>query len=100
AAGLVISEWRKRQAQATVTFAAFWLAYAAWISGFHTAPPAGPIFLFLTCAFLIFLTFLTWRFLVRAGPLGRQDAWLLTLNGLIYFGVCYDLLAKDYEPYR
>jgi len=99
ASGLLIGDWRNRAAAAGVAFAAFWMGYAAWISDFRFSPNEGEIFLFLTAAFALFLSWIGWRFLVRKAAFTRVDALLLALNGAAYFGVSYDLLQKDYEPY-
>jgi uncharacterized membrane protein len=100
AAGLAISDWRRRAAGATVTLVAFWLAYWVWITDFQPAPPpTAPVFLFLTAAFLMFLGWVTWHLSFRAAPLERPVALLLAVNGAVYFGSCYDLLRKDYGPY-
>src|SRR5262249_48550520 len=98
-AGLVISDWRKRGAGIGVTFAAFCFGYAIWAGDFRHPQPVGPVFLFLTAAFLIFLCWIPWRILFRSATLGRQDALLLVLNGAAYFGVSYDLLQQDYHAY-
>jgi uncharacterized membrane protein len=99
AAGLGISDWRNRAAGISVTFASFCLAYALWAGDYRFPQPVEPVFLFLTGAFLIFLGWIPWRILFRGAALTRQDALLLALNGAAYFGVCYDLLRKDYEAY-
>ena len=99
AAGLAISDWRNQIAGISVTFAAFWVTYAIWAGDFRQPQPAGPVFLFLTAAFLIFLCWIPWRILCRGVELTRQDALLLVLNGAAYFGVCYNLLQKDYHAY-
>ena len=91
--GLAIADWRKRPAGISVTFGAFWVAYAAW------AKPQDPHFLFLTVAFLIFLCWIPWRILYRGAVLNRQDALLLALNGAFYFGASYNLLDKDYHAW-
>ena len=98
-AGLGVADWRKRAAGISVTFGAFWVAYAAWADGFRTVEPAVPAFLFLTAAFLIFLCWLPWRILYRGAELNRQDALLLALNGAFYFGASYNLLQKDYHDW-
>jgi UDP-N-acetylmuramyl pentapeptide phosphotransferase/UDP-N-acetylglucosamine-1-phosphate transferase len=85
-------DWRDRSRGAFPTFAAFWLVYWLWISDFRSGPPpTGSIFIFLTAAFLMFLGWISWR--------RRQDLLLLALNGAVYFGVSYDLLRKEYEPW-
>jgi uncharacterized membrane protein len=99
ACSLVIGDWRNRAGAAGLAFAAFWMGYAAWVSGFHFQPNTGEVFLFLTAAFALFLSWILWRFLVRKTVLTRTDALLLALNGAAYFGVSYDLLQKDYQPY-
>jgi uncharacterized membrane protein len=99
-AGMVISDWRNRIAGVGVTFAAFWLAYAIWAGNFRNPQPVGPVFLFLSAAFLMFLCWIPWRILFRGAALTGQDALLLVPNGAAYFGVCYDLLQKDYHDYR
>jgi uncharacterized membrane protein len=98
-AGLAITDWRKRVSGSGVTFAAFWLIYAVWISDFRPAQPTVPVFLFLTAAFSIFLVWIPWRILFRGAALARSDALLLALNGAFYFAACYDLLEKDYHAY-
>src|SRR5262245_27795454 len=97
--GMAISDWRNRRAGISVTFLAFWLAYAIWAGDFRNPQPVGPVFLFLSLAFLIFLCWIPWRILFRGAPLLGQDALLLVLNGAAYFGVSYDLLKKDYHDY-
>jgi uncharacterized membrane protein len=92
-AGLGIADWRQRVGGISVTFGAFWVAYAAW------AKPEDPLFLFLTAAFLIFLCWIPWRILYRGAILNRQDALLLALNGAFYFGASYNLLNKDYHAW-
>jgi uncharacterized membrane protein len=99
AAGLAITDWRKRVSGSGVTFAAFWLIYAVWISDFRPAHPTVPVFLFLTAAFSIFLVWIPWRILFRGAALTRSDALLLALNGAVYFAASYDLLQKDYQAY-
>jgi uncharacterized membrane protein len=98
-AGLAIADWRKRAAGISVTFGAFWVAYAAWADRFWTLQPTVPVFLFLTAGFLIFLCWLPWRILYRGAVLNRQDALLLALNGAFYFGASYNLLQKDYHAW-
>ena len=99
-AGLAISDWRNHANGSGVTFAAFWLAYAMWSGDFRHPLPAGSVFLFLTAAFLVFLCWIPRRIVFRGAEFGRQEALLLAINGAAYFGVCYDLLQKDYHPYR
>jgi len=98
-AGLAIADWRKRAAGISVTFGAFWVAYAGWATNFRADQPDVPVFLFLTAAFLIFLCWLPWRILYRGAVLNRQDALLLALNGAFYFGASYNLLQKDYHAW-
>src|SRR5262245_12346817 len=98
-AGLAISDWRKRSVGISVTFAAFCLGYAIWADGSRQVDPVGPVFLFLTAAFLIFLAWIPWRILFRGAALTKQDALLLALNGAAYFGVSYGQLQKDYQAY-
>jgi uncharacterized membrane protein len=97
--GLAISDWRNRIGGVSVTFASFCFAYVIWADGFRTVQPAGPVFLYLTAAFLIFLCWIPWRILFRNAALTRQDALLLALNGSAYFGVSYNLLDHDYHAY-
>ncbi len=99
AAGLAISDVRKWTAGAGVIFAVFCLTYFDWTDGFTPAYQTGTVFLFLTVAFLLFLCWLPWRIIARNGVFAHQDALLLTLNGAFYFGVCYDLLQKDYHAW-
>lgn len=98
-AGLAIADWRKRAAGIGVTFGPFWIAYAAWASNRGASQPVGPVFLFLTAAFLMFLCWVPWRILYRGATLNRQDALLLALNGAVYFGASYNLLQKDYHAW-
>jgi uncharacterized membrane protein len=79
----------------SATFAAFCLAYAEWSGYFRTPQPVGPVFLFLTAAFVMFLC----PILFRGAVFTRQDALLLALNGAGYFGVSYDLLRTDYRAW-
>jgi hypothetical protein len=99
AAGLAITDWRKRAYGASVTFAAFWFVYGVWISDYRPYQPVEAVFLFLTAAFAMFLCWIPWRILRRGAELTRQDALLLALNGALYFGASYDLLQKDYNAY-
>ena len=99
AGGLWISDWRGRAAGISVTFGAFWVAYAEWTSDLRTPQPVGPVFLFLTAAFLIFVCWVPWRVLFRGAVLNRNDALLLALNGAVYFGASYNLLQKDYHDW-
>ena len=99
AAGLTVSDLRRRAAGIGVTFAGFCLGYLEWNKDFYHPEAPGAVFLFLTAAFLIFLCWLPWRILFRNAVFTRQDALLLALNGAFYFGACYDLLQKDYHAW-
>lgn len=98
AAGLAISDLRRRTFGISVTFAAFWAAYSVW-SDTARRPPVSGVFLLLTGAFLLFLCWIPWRAIFRCAAFARQDALLLAFNGLVYFGVCYELLRADYHAW-
>src|SRR4029077_20310336 len=97
-AGLVIADWRKRSAGISVAFFAFGVGYEGW-ARCGGRGSEGPVFLFLTAAFLFFLCWIPWRILYRGTALKRLDALVLVLNGTFYFSASYNLLEKNYHAW-
>lgn len=97
--GLIVTAWREWKHGLLAVFGAFWCSFALWEQSSIQTRPLGPVFLFLTVAFLLFLAWTPWRALGRKSTLRRQDLFLLTLNGAVYFSFCYRLLEPDYRAY-
>ena len=96
-AGLAVIELRKWPGAVFFPIAGFWFSYAVW---YGRAPrPLGPILLFLTVGFLVFLGWIPWRILVRKKHANREDLLLLVVNGTVYFGVVYSLLNALHHGY-
>src|SRR5207248_6149006 len=87
-------QWRY---SVSVAFASYWLCYAAWVSSLPDPVPIGPVFLGLTCAFLIFFAWVPWRIMARREHARAQDLIVLSLNGATYFGTSYVLLNPQYH---
>ena len=98
--GLAIADRRNWPALSQVTFVAFWLAYGGLFSEYsRTNPPIGVCLFLLTAGFLLFLSWLPWRMLVRRITPVRQDFLLFAINGAAYFGYAYVLLDRDYHAW-
>ena len=97
--GLTVADLRPVKAAAGISFAAFWAFYGMWVSGLHLPRPIAPLFLGITCAFLLFFVWMPWRLLYRREPERTEDLTMLALNGAAYFGASYALLNADYHAW-
>ncbi len=96
-AGLAVIARRGGPAAVLVPLAGYWVSYAVWYGG---APrPLGPILLFLTAGFLVFIVWTPWGILVRKTVARREDLLPVPLNGALYFGVLYVLLHALHHGY-
>ncbi len=90
-AGLAVAD---RRGWPLAVPAGFWLSYALWVEAEQRA--VGPVFWFLTAAFVLMALWLPWRTLAHRRA-GVQDLVLAALNAGIYFAVAYGLLAPLYS---
>ena len=97
--GLVVADLRHVRAAAGISFAAFWAFYGWWVSSMHSPRPIGPLFLGITCGFLLFFAWTPWRLLYRREAARAEDLSVLALNGAAYFGASYALLNADYHAW-
>jgi uncharacterized membrane protein len=96
-AGLVVAGLRRVRAAAGVSFAAFWTCYGMWVSRFPR--PIEPLFLGITCAFLLFFVWIPWRLIYRRETARTEELIIMALNGTVYFTACYALLNADYHAW-
>jgi len=99
AAGLAIGAFTRRPLAASFSFAAFWGAYAFWISANGQPKEIETAFLLLTVGFLMYLAWVPVQTLVRRLPTQSQDLIVLGLNGAVYFAVSYVLLQMHYQAW-
>ena len=97
--GIVAADLRRIRAAAGVCFGAFWVVYGMWFSGLPAARPIAPIFLGITCAFLLFFSWIAWRLFYRSEPANLEELVILALNGAAYFGAAYALLQAGYHAW-
>jgi hypothetical protein len=96
AAGLAIADVRRWTAVASASFAGFWFAYWMWSLGSEAA--ARPVAVtILTLGFLMFLSWLVGRVLVRREPLGPQHLLILVLNAGFYLGSILVLVESGWR---
>jgi uncharacterized membrane protein len=76
--------------------AVFW--FTAWIASHGY--PGGPVFWFLTAAFVLFFAWAPWRAWGRHAPLGAQDLAMLAVNAGMYFALAYGRLGPAYPHWR
>jgi uncharacterized membrane protein len=98
AAGLLLGAGRNGRAVALVSFAAFWLPYAAAHFTFKGHNPAGTVFLPLTAAFAAAALWAPWQ-VWRGRALGNAGLALAALNAACYFTASYDLLDARYPAW-
>jgi uncharacterized membrane protein len=99
AAGLAIGEYRRRPKSPLMPFAGFWFFYASWHLAWSQSRPVGQVLLFLTGAFLLFLSRLPWQMWI--GRVVNQGSLvLLAVNAAVYFTAGYSLLEPEYSDYR
>jgi uncharacterized membrane protein len=97
--GLIVADLRRVRAAAGVSFAAFWTFYGSWIASVHAPRPMAPLFLGITCAFVLFFAWMPWRLVYRREEARTEDFSILALNGAAYFGASYALLNTDYHAW-
>jgi uncharacterized membrane protein len=97
--GLVVADLRRVRAAAGVSFAAFWTFFGLWVSGISSPRPIAPLFLGITCAFVLFFAWMPWRLIYRREEARTEDLSILALNGAAYFGASYALLNTDYHAW-
>jgi uncharacterized membrane protein len=97
--GLVVADLRRLRLAAGVSFAAFWSFYGMWVLNSRYARPIEPLFLGITCAFLLFLAWTPWRLIYRRETARTEDLIILALNGAVYFTACYALLNADHHAW-
>jgi uncharacterized membrane protein len=94
--GLIVADLRRVRAAAGVSFGAFWAFYGLWNASVHAPRPIAPLFLGITCGFVLFFAWTPWRLVYRRGEARTEDLSILALNGAAYFGASYALLNADY----
>ena len=97
--GLTVADLRRVKRAAGISFLAFWVFYGAWVSGVHSPRPIAPLFVGITCAFLLFFAWIPWRLLYRREGARTEDLAILSSNGLVYLGASYTLLNADYHAW-
>jgi uncharacterized membrane protein len=97
-AGLVAADRRGSPWFVTVSFAAWWLAYAAWWDegGKRIETRLGTL-AFQAAAYAIYLAWPVFRRVMRDLPLRRTELLLAGVNAALFFGTGYALLEKDYR---
>ena len=95
AAGLAITDYRRRPVAASGAFAGFWIAYECW----HIFAGYTPL-LVLTAAYALFLGWPLWRALVRRETLRLHELAILTLNAGLYFAACIRAAARRVRALR
>jgi uncharacterized membrane protein len=94
---LIVADRRRSAVTLAMTFAAFWTVYGFWYADLHTPVPAGPLYIGLSCAFLLFFGWNVWWFLIKLEAPRVQDMVVLALDGIAYFGAAYHLLNPGYQ---
>ena len=97
AGALALADLRRWRFALSVAFASFWIWSGLFCTGLYRSQPHEPLFLGLTCGFLLFLCWIPWWCLVRREKARSQDLAILALNGAAYFGASYYLLNSQYH---
>jgi uncharacterized membrane protein len=92
AAGFVVAERRERAYLSLMSFAGFWMWYAAWRGEAQAPVETGAVFVLLTIAFLLHFAWLPWRVLACRAEPGKAEMLLAALSGTVYFAASYLIL--------
>lgn len=95
AGGLVGFYLRGWPIGSTVVFLGWWLSFAMGTDHYEKDMTL-PAFLYASFAFVIMLVFPVWQSAFRKETLGLAPLSTMGLNGLVYYGVAYNLLKNDY----
>ncbi len=95
AAGFVVAERRQRGYLSLVSFASFWLWYAAWRGDAESPVQTGAVFVLLTVAFFLHFAWLPWRVFAHRAEPGNAEMLLAALSGTVYFAASYQILSAD-----
>lgn len=93
AAGLALAQRRAWPLAQMVVFGTFWAVAMPHTQ--HTGATA----VAFTAGFLLFLSWVAWRLLVKRFETRTQDLAIIAVNGAAYFGLSYQLLDPDYHAY-
>jgi hypothetical protein len=90
--GLVVAEVRKWRAAPSWTLVCFWLPFWMWSVSSNPADVRGPVFAWLSLAFILFFLWAPWWSLWNSRPPRMGDVLVSLGNAFAYFAASYWLL--------